>query len=69
MIAFIIIGTILCGLVIFKLMFELSVRNLHKSLPTIEMKIQRALIKLEEMQAEKIIKAYEKNEMNKKVPI
>ena len=50
-------------------MFELSVRNLHKSLPTIEMKIQRALIKLEEMQAEKIIKAYEKNEMNKKVPI
>ena len=48
---------IIAILIIFKIMFEYSIRNLHEQLPEAEMRIQTALFKIEELQAQKMIKS------------
>ena len=58
----VLLGLVVLGMIIFNIMYEMSVRNLGEKLPQAETKILRAMLKIEYIQAEKLVKNQEYND-------
>ena len=58
----VLLGLVVLGMIVFNIMYEMSVRNLGEKLPQAETKILRAMLKIEYIQAEKLVKNQEYND-------